>query len=63
MDAHNDGAAGAFFLTSLLGVIGAIALAVGLYRSATVPKAAAVLIGLGPSSRSAPCRARSKPCS
>ncbi|WP_433332069.1 hypothetical protein [Spirillospora sp. CA-294931] len=47
MDAYNDGIAGAFFLTSLLGIIGAITLAVGLYRSATVPKPAAALIGLG----------------
>jgi hypothetical protein len=47
LKAFNDGIAGAFFLMSVLGIIGAITLAVGLFRSKAVPKPAAVLVGLG----------------
>ena len=36
-----------YFLALVLGSVGALLLAVGLYRSALVPRAAAVLTGLG----------------
>jgi hypothetical protein len=36
-----------YFLALVLGAVGALLLAVGLYRSALVPRAAAVLTGLG----------------
>jgi Domain of unknown function (DUF4386) len=38
---------GVFFLAMLVGAIGAVLLAIGLYRSQTVPRAAAVLSGIG----------------
>jgi hypothetical protein len=43
----NDPKGEVVFLTVLIGVVGFVALAVGLYRSTEVPKPAAVLVGLG----------------
>jgi hypothetical protein len=42
-----DQTSGVFFGAMLLGAIGAVLLAIGLYRSKIVPRAAAVLTGLG----------------
>ncbi|MGH8881836.1 MAG: hypothetical protein ACRD0P_31555, partial [Stackebrandtia sp.] len=36
-----------FFLAMLMGAVGAVLLAIGLYRSRAVPRAAAVLSGIG----------------
>jgi MFS family permease len=38
---------GVFFLAMLVGAVGAVLLAIGLYRSRAVPRAAAVLSGIG----------------
>ena len=38
---------GVFFLATLMGAVGAVLLAIGLYRSRAVPRAAAVLSGIG----------------